>query len=201
MKIEPLVEILSLPEGSDRTIRLVAWIQGLYENPDAVPILVGGAAVELYTGGGYATGDLDFVGSVPPSVARRLRKAGFQKSGRHWFHEKAKLFVEFPSSCLENHERVVSFVAGDISVRIISPEDLLIDRLASWKFWNYAPDGINAALLYRARKKEMDRDRLTAAAEAKGVADALYELEKVMSTLPEGKAGDKHLEAWARKKK
>ncbi len=63
MKIE---EILALDESPSRTAALVSWIQSLYEDEDGVPILVGGAAVELYTSDAYTTGDLDHVGHIPP---------------------------------------------------------------------------------------------------------------------------------------
>lgn len=77
-----LQTILSLPEGPGRTAAVAAWLQGLYDADIEKPILVGGAAVELYTGGAYTTGDLDFVGSVSPTVALGLKSAGFSQRGR-----------------------------------------------------------------------------------------------------------------------
>jgi hypothetical protein len=82
--------ILELPEGPERTLALVAWFQALYESQPA-PILVGGGAVELYTGGAYQTGDLDFVGSVPAKVAAELEEAGFRKQAHHWLHEDGEV--------------------------------------------------------------------------------------------------------------
>ena len=67
-----LDEILSLPEGPQRTAATAAWVQGLFSEDSQIPVLVGGAAVEILTGGAYTTGDFDFVGSVPVSVRPKL---------------------------------------------------------------------------------------------------------------------------------
>lgn len=84
-------EILSLPDGPDKTARIAAWIESCFRDPTRVPILVGGAAVEIVTGGAYTIGDLDFVGSVDPTVSSEFERAGFRRHGRHWIHEDAQV--------------------------------------------------------------------------------------------------------------
>jgi len=74
-----LVEALSLPDGPERTTAIVAWIQSLFTESAQVPVLVGGGAVEIFTGGAYTTGDLDFVGSVPKAIGTILENNGFDK--------------------------------------------------------------------------------------------------------------------------
>jgi hypothetical protein len=56
--MEPLGKILALSDGFEKTARLAAWVQSLFE-PGQEPVLVGGAAVELLTRGAYTTGNLD----------------------------------------------------------------------------------------------------------------------------------------------
>ncbi|HSN53772.1 MAG TPA: hypothetical protein VLT32_03830 [Candidatus Sulfomarinibacteraceae bacterium] len=51
-----LDEALSLPEGPARTTAIVAWIQGLFDQEAHVPVLVGGAAVKIFTGGAGGDG-------------------------------------------------------------------------------------------------------------------------------------------------
>lgn len=153
-------EILSMEEGPGRTAALVAWIQGLFEDDDATPILVGGAAVELYTLGAYTTGDVDLVGSVTPLAARLLKEAGFERHGRHWLHEPAQIFLEFPGTALDPDERTSHIEVAGHEVRIISAEDLLIDRLGSWEYWQSSVDGVNALLLWRTQRQNMNVEHL-----------------------------------------
>lgn len=147
--------ILKLKPGPRRTAELAAWLQALYPDGAASPVLVGGAAVELYTGGAYATSDLDFVGEVPESVAARLREAGFERRGRHWVHEPGNVFFEFPGRRLAPAAEPVRVEVGRVGVLTAAPEALLADRLAAWKFWRSEADGIGALLLLRARGEQM----------------------------------------------
>jgi hypothetical protein len=79
-------KILIMAESPERTAAIAQWVQSLYPEKD-IPILVGGSAVELYTGGAYITGDLDFVGHVPTQARKALTVAGFVKLGKNWIHE------------------------------------------------------------------------------------------------------------------
>jgi hypothetical protein len=155
-----IAEILELPEGPARTAALVGWIQGLFSDKGSAPVLVGGAAVELYTLGAYTTGDLDLVGTVTPEAAAALADAGFERQGRHWIHEEAQVFVEFPGAALGPNEKASWLELEGHRVRIISAEDLLVDRLGAWEYWQSAVDGLNALLLWRARKDGMDIERV-----------------------------------------
>lgn len=185
-----------LPEGPRRTAAVAAWIQSLYETRP--PVLVGGAAVELYTGGAYTTGDYDFVGEVPEAVARALEESGFKREGRHWIHAKAELFVEFPGSAVQPHEKTAILELGDASVLTLSPEDMIIDRLAAWQFWSSTTDGASAFLIWRAQEKMLDPKRLTALAEIRGVGKGLARLRDFVRNIGSRAASAEDLETWAR---
>lgn len=182
---------LRLDPGPDRTAAVVAWFQGLFEGDP--PVLVGGGAVELYTGGAYRTGDLDFVGRIPGEVSRTLGEAGFRKRGRHWIHEEAQIFIELPAAEFDRDVRIDAIRIGDWTVVLLSPEDVLVDRLAAWKFWRVPVEGINAYLLYRARGQALDARRLEAAAEAEGVENELESLRRFGDRDRE----PQEIEAWA----
>lgn len=191
-----LRDILALPEGPRRTATLVAWFQDLYETDREKPILVGGAAVELYTGGAYTTGDLDFVGSVPPAVAAALKDAGFQRRGRHWIHEVGEIFIEFPSSGLDSGEGSVILEVEGHRVVVVDPEALVADRLAAWQVWKSPTDGINAWLVARGRK--LDLRRLDSLVEAKGVSAAAMAFAEIVERWQGRDPTKEELEAWAR---
>src|SRR5687768_5595809 len=163
-------------EGPERTAALAAWFQGLYREERDKPVLVGGAALELYTRGAYRTGDLDVVGHVPADVEGMLREAGFSPIGRHWVHPAGRLFIELPSRAFDAPIRKDLIRLGDWVVLALSPEDVLVDRLAAWKFWNVVADGVNAFLLWKDRGESLDREHLERRARQEGVVDALGSL-------------------------
>jgi hypothetical protein len=194
-----LEALLTLPDGPPKTAALVAWLQGLYPDPLSGPVLVGGAAVELYTGGAYTSGDLDFVGTVPVQVERRLLEAGFVRRGRHWVHEPGQLFVEFPGAALAPGETTAVLRLGDLEVLVVSPEDLLVDRLGGWQHWRSSQDGVNAFLLHRAQGAVLDRKRLQARAEAAECVAALASLLAFARRHGRGGPTASALERWARR--
>jgi hypothetical protein len=173
-----LRKAIALPDGPKRTAAIAAWIQGLFK--ERTPVLVGGAAVELYTGGSYTTGDLDFVGQVPLEVARALENEGFKKEGRHWIHERFQIFVEFPGSTVEHGETTALLDVDGIKVLTLSPEDMIVDRLEAWQFWRSATDGVSAYLIWRAQLKRLDEKRLAAIAQKRGVEESLSALRKLV---------------------
>jgi hypothetical protein len=163
------------------------------------PILVGGAAVELYTGGAYHTGDLDFVGSVPSPVARILEREGFRRVGRHWVHEKGQIFIELPGESLRSDETEVELRRGGILVRTIGPEELLVDRLAAWQFWGSEEDAVNAFLLWRSNS--LNEKRLRSLADAREVSPSLDSLIAFRRSLRGKAPKSEQLERWAREKR
>ena len=189
-------KILKMSEGPDRTAAIAHWLQNMYPE-EAIPVLVGGSAVELYTGGAYTTGDLDFVGHISPVTRKALIEAGFTRHGRNWIHEGAKIFLEFPSSSLGEGERKAILTVGRLRIQIVSPEDLLVDRLAAWKHWESPVDGINSFLLYRAQSKSFDEDHLKKRAMAEDVQDTLEAVRSLSREYPHDLPPSEVLEKWA----
>ena len=190
--------ILALPAGADRTAALAAWFQGLFP-VGKQPVLVGGAAVELFTGGAYTTGDLDFVGSVPASVGARLEEHGFRRSGRHWVHEREHIFIELPSSSLLPGERAVDLRRGKTTVRVVAPEELVVDRLAAWQFWGSEQDAVNAFLIWRSNR--MNEKRLRTLAAGREVSVALASLVAFRGALAGKDPTPEQLIEWAKEKR
>ncbi len=189
-------KILEMAEGLERTAAIAQWLQALYPEDD-MPTLVGGGAVELYTGGAYTTGDLDFVGHVSTSARKALSQAGFVRLGKNWIHEAAKIFLEFPSSSLGEDERKAILTVGPFRILIVCPEDLLVDRLAAWKHWESPVDGVNSFLLYRAQGDSLDEGHLAKRALTEDVVDALEAVRSLYHKYPSDLPTDEVLEKWA----
>lgn len=190
-------EILTLEEGPSRIAALVAWLQDLFDDDEGVPILVGGAAVELYTGGAYTTGDVDLVGSVTPGVACELEEAGFERHGRHWIHEKAQIFVEFPGAALGEGEAASWSELEGRRLRIISVEDLLVDRLGAWEYWRSPVDGVNALLVWLAQMERIDIERLERRVAEAGWQKAWRSLLQFDERWDAGEPPTEEVEKWA----
>ncbi len=143
------------------------------------PILVGGCALEVYTDGGYSTGDVDLALPHTPEVDAAFAELGFAKSGRFWVRMELGLIFEAPAPAGlpgETAPRTELSVDG-LRVVVLGVEDLLLDRLRAWVQWKSDEDGRWARRLVALHGSKMDwsylRDRVEDAAEA----DALASLE------------------------
>lgn len=131
------------------------------------PILVGGAAVELYTAGGYATKDVDLALPTSPKVDRAFAELGFAKHGRYWYHDDLDLLFEAPAPeglpGEESRRRTIR-VEG-LPVTVLGVEDLILDRLRAWVHWQSGEDRRWARRLAVLYRDELDwgylRDRVS----------------------------------------
>ena len=79
----------------------------------------------------------------------------------------------------------------------LSPEDMIVDRLAAWQFWRSTTDGASALLVWRAQEKRLDRTRLAALADIRGVQSALARLVDFAQEVGERRVSGEELETWA----
>ena len=153
------------------TARLSSW--------GIEPILVGGAALEFYTAGGYATGDVDLALPSGPDIDAAFAALGFAKEGRFWYHPDLDLFFEAPAPAGlpgEDAPRTEVDVDG-LRVVIIGVEDLLIDRLRAWVHWKSDEDGRWTRRLAQLYAQRMDWRYLRA--RTGGVPEEAEALEQV----------------------
>jgi len=118
----------SQANSSLRRLWLVAAIDAIVTRP---VFLVGGAAVDLHTGG-YQPTDVDLVGVVTAQDRIALVDAGFvETGGRHlrWDYPDGRSeLVEFPESTLDgSFERIQ--LSDDVLVNVITVESLVVDRI------------------------------------------------------------------------
>lgn len=142
------------------------------------PILVGGCALELYTGGGYATADVDLALPSGPAVDRAFADLGFRKRGRFWVRPDLELYFEAPAPAGlpgETAPRTELDLDG-LRVVVLGVEDLLIDRLRAWVHWKSDEDGRWAARLAALHADALDWDYLRSRATEGGERAALESL-------------------------
>ena len=99
------------------------------------PILVGGGAVEFYTGIRISTGDLDLVAPDRKICREALSNLGFERppKTRHYINREIGALVEIHSDKLHTDEEPIEVVYRKTPLLLISPEDCLTERLAKFR--------------------------------------------------------------------
>ena len=132
----------------------------------AAPVLVGGAAVEFYTGGAIATGDFGIVTPWQGAFEAVLRTLGFTKpeglghTPLGWMHPNLGLGFEVVSSVLldgmADRDRVAFFAVGeDGSAALLSIEDRIADRMGQYSSGS-APELLQQARTLLSLYPEVD---------------------------------------------
>lgn len=109
------------------------------------PVIVGGSAVEYYTGGELTSGDFDLVTSRDDLVGEALLEVGFRREDRRgvrlggFYHPELLIAVEFVSGALfegrTDRSRLQVFVVDQVqgSTVVFPPlEDVIADRLGQY---------------------------------------------------------------------
>ncbi len=140
-------EILSLAKIKNPLVRkgeFLALLNRELNKKGAGPLyVVGGFAVEIYTAGNYVTGDLDIKGPKK-EIEELLLGIGFTKIDSTFGSKKLDIYIDWlgegPEYPYEDKDRFVEIQvrSGGLSIRVISCEDIILDRLRSAKFWKDA---------------------------------------------------------------
>ncbi len=117
----------------DQLLRVAGLLVLAMEGQGLRPIVVGGAAVAIYTERSMSTGDIDFVVQGARYAAIDCLKAlGFVRglSAGVWWYSRLNIPVEVPSAQLEGDpSRVREIDIGDgLKAFVIGIEDLILDR-------------------------------------------------------------------------
>jgi hypothetical protein len=158
--------------------RVIAFGALLASETGSEVIVVGGSAIEVYTRGGYVSGDIDVVGEEE-RIQRVLKHWGFHKDGRLWIRRDWKIAMDIVGRHYtgdRTRTRELSTPYG--RVRIAGVEDLIAKRLASAKHWTLPGDVTQAAQLLAGFHDEIDWKYLQEVATRYEVTDLLLELRK-----------------------
>lgn len=100
-------------------------------------VVVGGLAVEIYTGNRYQTLDIDMVNvsmNTQKALDAAMNAIGFVRKGRYYHNTTTQFFVEFPSPPLGVADDItvkpVTIATGSGTLQVLSPVDMIRDRLA-----------------------------------------------------------------------
>jgi len=124
----------------EKKIFFLAWLNEKLKavGSRALPVLVGGSAVQLYTGGNYMSIDMDiYLDDILPAT-NLLKEHGFIKTGRHYFSVEYDLLVEFVSGHVPEKISEIEYMGK--TVLISSSEEMIIDRLNAAKWRNIPKD-------------------------------------------------------------
>lgn len=124
--------LLSASRATPGSLEYIAFCAAAFDSlTDSPLVLVGGGAQVLYTGIERLT-DIDMVGWITPTDTEALASAGFTRDGRHWVYggTTPELLVEIPETTLLGHDEPLLFqTPSGVTVRVISLDDLMLDRL------------------------------------------------------------------------
>ncbi len=119
---------------------LATAVERLTEKGHSPPVLVGGGAVELYTGGQIISGDFDFVSGQQLAFFEELETLGFTRRSepgwlqRSLWHPELLVAVQVVSGPLmdgkADRERIQVIEIDGANLSVIPIEDLIADRMA-----------------------------------------------------------------------
>ena len=159
---------------------VAAIVSDALENAGITAVLSGGSAVTIYSYNQYLSRDLDFVTSAMVADLKPvLERLGFEHTRvprlSQFSHPKVEWYVEFPASPLTFGHLHVNPTDCDVielpvgRLRIITPTQSVMDRLAAVYAWNDAQSRDQAILV--AANQDIDWEPLKLWFADEGVSD------------------------------
>lgn len=181
-------EYISLKQEKDMFKRRMSFLAFFTKNLQEVgadAILVGGEAIELYTGGTFATADIDLVVSNKPLAEKLLNRLGFENEIKNfWFNRDLNIIIQIAGESYSGDTtKLRKFKVKEYELRVAAPEDLIVNRLYSAKFWKSKPqtDLEQATALLKIFSDSIDNNYLDEQAKRDDVVDVLAAVRKYAS--------------------
>lgn len=143
-------------------------------------MIVGGSAIEIYTGGAYVSGDVDFVTDSRAAVARVLSAWKFEDRGK-WFSKKDwSLFVDVMETHATGSRRLSRVIVTRVGpFRIAAIEDLLVKRVREAVNWQDREEAFDQAVLLARYADHVDWGYIERFAAEEGWLRQLAELRRL----------------------
>ncbi len=166
---------------------LAAIVSTTLEAAGIDAVLSGGAVVSIYTNNEYESNDLDF---ISPANTRRIAEAmaslGFKGEGRMFSHPRTALFVEFPAGPLAIGDELIRATqvgekrtaAG--TIRLLTPTQCVMDRLAGYFHWNDLQSLDQAVMV--ASSQEISLAKLDAWAKREGASEKFRRFKRQLAS-------------------
>lgn len=155
------------------------------------PIIVGGLAVAYWAEGVETTGDIDVAMPDHPALDEHLDLLGLLKEGRVWATADRRVVWERPADALPSGWRAITAeLRSRRSIRVISLEDAIIDRMHSLDSTGDL-DSFNRALTLLG-VAGIDRDRLESRASDEGLVNVLGRLVEAAARVGDGHVFEAH---------
>jgi len=161
------------PNELKKKMLLLGYLTNRLERKSGSVYLVGGQAVETYTGGQFTTGDIDITTTDMKATVDILAGIGFKEVGMIWLNEALGIAVHIVGLTPSRSEKARIIHVGPYTVRVVGVEDLIIDRLAAAKFWKSQRDAEQARALFVSFRKQVDLQYLRRRAKEEKVDDVL----------------------------
>ena len=177
-------EYKQIQQEKDRFKRRVLFLGFFTEKLRKVganAVLVGGQAIEVYTGGQFETADIDIVVNKKPLAEKLLNAVGFRNQSGIWYNEDLNIIVQILDEYYSgDKDKIRKFKIREFELNVAAPEDLIVNRLYQAKIWKSNPqkDLEQAAALLKIFSKLIDRDYLYKIAKRHNVKDFLDVIEK-----------------------
>jgi hypothetical protein len=150
-------------------------------------IIVGGEAIDIWTGGTFASADIDLLVESKKIAEKLLNKFGFEKKGNTlWLSKDLAIVIHIiESSYSGDYNKLKKMTIGKYEIQIASPEYLIKDRLCSFKFWKDNPqsDMEKTVTLLKIFSDSIDNSYLNELAKENDIEDVLDEARKIASKL------------------
>ena len=126
------------------------------KDKDIDVVLTGGAVVSIYSKGKYVSHDADFLSaSDHKAIKGAMHELGFTNLGKDFYHKDANFTVEFPGSELvigdEPMQPEGQIKEGKFTLKLLSPTQCVMDRLAAFYHWKDRQSLEQAVLVAKAQ--------------------------------------------------
>jgi len=167
--------------NEETTLKELAFVVGDHLTKEGVhALLVGGGVVSIYTNNEYESNDLDFISPEShKDLVKAMGKIGFEQKGRHFMHPKSNFYVEFPGTTLiigdEPQKTYASITFEDKSLKLMSPTQSIMDRLAAFYHWNDRGSLDQAVMIARAQPFSLEKVKSWSANEGESEKFKIFE--------------------------